>query len=84
MRVMSLHTEEGFKTVIMGESGRKWTQYVLIDYPVRVRKIKNADVERYARELKYPLKKACNEFKRFGRTAGITKGAKVMLKRAWA
>jgi len=43
MRVMMLHTGHGFKTVVMGDPGRKWTPYVEIEYPVRLRKITNAD-----------------------------------------
>ena len=84
MRVMSLHTEEGFKTVVMGDPGRIWTKYVIIDYPVRLQRIRNCDVGRYGSDLNYPLKKACRLFLKFGRDADITKGAKTLLKGAWA
>ena len=82
MRVMSLHTEHGSKTVVMGEPGRKWTPFVIIEYPVRLKRIKNADVDRYAREINYPAKKAVREFRRIGRKNGITKGALTLLKGA--
>ena len=85
MRVVHIHLDDGIKTAIMGEPGRVWTQYVMIDYPVCLRKIANGDVKRYVRDIPgYPLKKALRHYNRIGRHNDITRGAKQFLRNAAA
>lgn len=84
MRVVWMHTDEGSQTAILGDPGRKWTPFVMIEFPVRLRRIKNADVGRYTKELEYPLKKACRAYLKIGRKHGITKGAKTLIRKAQA
>lgn len=80
MNIVHLHTEQGVKCVVLGEPGRLYTQYVLIDYPVRLRRIANGDIARYTRDAGYPLKKGLRSFLRIGRKNGITKGAAKLLR----
>lgn len=81
MRVVHIHTPHGVKTAIMGEPGRVWTPYVMIEYPVRLFKIRNTD-KRYIKDMDYPLRKAVRHYLRIGREKGITKGAKRFLREA--
>lgn len=83
MRVVHIHLEDGVKTAIMGEPARLYTPYVMIDYPVCLRKMPNGDVTRYVKDIPgYPLKKAVRHYKRIGRQNEITKGAKKLLAQA--
>jgi len=89
MRVVSLRMEDGTHTVIMGDAGRKYTPFVMLDYPVKLKKIGNRDAEKFSRDTGYPLKKAVRKFLSFGNKKldgkrNITKGAKRFLKEAVA
>lgn len=80
MRVVRLKTDIGQFPVVMGEPGRKFTQYVRIGYPVRVRKITNEEAARYSTEINYPLRRACRRMIRFGAHGNISKQARQFLK----
>ena len=85
MRVVRLRTEIGTFTAIMGEPGRIYTPFAIIELPViRKRKIPNGDVKLYVTDINYPIKKACNRFLKFGKKHSITKGARTFIKEAWA
>lgn len=71
---------EQFYTAIIGEAGRKLTPLVIIEFPLRVRKLPNELVDRSTREIEGSLPKAVKTFRRIGREHGITKGAKQFLK----
>ena len=81
MKIVHLHTENyGIKLAVLGEPGRLYTPYVLIDYPVCLRKMANGSVARYTRDADYPLKKGIRSFLRIGKRNGITKGATKLLR----
>jgi len=87
MKVARVHTDEGFFTAVLGEPGRKFTPFVMIDFPVRKRQMLNVDVDKHAPQLMlgkkdYPVKRAARHMLRIGRAQGITKGAKVLLREA--
>lgn len=85
MKVARLRTEHGAYTVVAGNPGRLYTQFVIVDsFPVRLAKISNAEFARYASDIKYPLKKACRYILRIGRQQGINKGAKALLREGLA
>ena len=89
MQVVRIHTDDGFHTAILGEPGTKFTSYVAVSFPVRKRRIRNADVTKHTRPLlvavgksgqkDYPLKRAANHILRIGRQHGISGGAKELL-----
>lgn len=83
-RTAGIKFTEQFTTAILGEPGRIYTPYVIVEFPVRLRRIPNGDVERYTRDIDYPLKKACRSFLGVGRRHGITKGARNFIKGAQA
>lgn len=84
-KVVRLRTSEGAFVAVMGEPGRKFTQYVSLEaFPVRARKIPNAEAERFSTELNYPIRKAVRNMRGAGRRHGITKGARQLLTRALA
>lgn len=89
-RVVRVSTTEGCFTAVMGEPGRIYTPYVCLEGKVVSRhRMPNGDVARYATDLMkgtkpYPLKRAINHMLRVGRTRGITKGAKTLLREAKA
>lgn len=90
MRAVRIHTNDGTFSAVLGEPGRKYTQFVCLDkFPVRKRKMGNAEAERFSTPLTlgkkdYPLKRAVNNMLRVGRQHGITKGAKQLLMEAKA
>jgi hypothetical protein len=99
MQVVRMHMQHGkyprihssFTTAIIGEAGRKFTKYIALDFPVRIRKILNTDVEKFTSQLTigkarqdYPLKKAANHMLRVGRQHGISGAARKFLREARA
>lgn len=89
MRAVKVHTNEGVFCAVLGEAGRLYTPYVIIDTPVRKCKLANGDIKRLVTDLMrkgkaYPLKTAANHMLRCGRKFGITKGARKLLNEARA
>jgi len=83
MRVVRIHAnDESFHTAVMGEPSRIFTPYVMVEFPVRLRRIANGDVASYVEDMDYPLKKACRHLLRMGREHDISKAAKTFLKEA--
>ena len=97
MQVVRIHVQYGkyprihsyFNTAILGKAGRKFTKYVPMDFPIRVRKILNADVDKFTTQLtigkskrNYPLKRAANHMLRVGRMHGISGAARKFLQEA--
>ena len=82
--------DEGTFCAILGQAGRLYTPYVCLEGKVvSRRRMANGDVARYATDLMkgkraYPIKRAANHMLRVGRTRGITKGARKLLKEAKA
>ncbi len=81
-RVLRFRDEQQAKMVIAGPPGRKFTEYVEIDIPIRVKRVTNEEFEAYSSEIQgaWKPRKACREFLRLGKPMGITKGAKRFLK----
>jgi len=91
MKVVTIQHRDGgvrfskqFCTAILGKPGRVYTPYVIIEFPIRLRRIANGDVTRYTKDMDYPLKKACSRFMGVGRRHGMTKGARKLIKAAQA
>jgi hypothetical protein len=66
----------------MGKPGRKLTPYVVIEFPIKLRKMANEEVDRYTSELSGSVKKAASSYRQIGRRHGITKGARAFLRGA--
>ena len=87
MRVAYLREEDGSYLSVLGKPGRIYTPYVRFDYPVRMRRMANGDIKKYTRDAdKVQLKKLCRALIKFGNTKHntITKGARKLLRGAWA
>ena len=91
MRAVTLFTIDGQCAAILGEAGRIYTPYVIVEFPIRKRQIPNGDVDSYTRPLflgkgndPYPMKRIVRHLRRIGRKHGITKGALALLKEAAA
>jgi hypothetical protein len=84
MKVVWIHTEEGGRTAIVGEPARIYTPYVMVEFPIRLRRMPNADVAKYCTDMDYPIKRACNRYLKIGRKQGISRGARKFIKGAWA
>lgn len=84
MRLVRYRTEAGGCVhAVAGNAGRIYTQLVWIDAPIRVARVPNGDVERYAVAYdRVPLKRAARTMLRAGKRLGITKGAKRLLREA--
>lgn len=85
MRTVRYRTENEAVHGIAGAAGRIYTPVVWIDSPVRLRKVPNGDVERYAATLAQDpktVRRAARDILKAGKRLGITKGAKVFLREA--
>jgi len=83
MKLIKFRTVDQSVTAIADKPGRLYTMMVFIDAPLRLHKVPNGDVARYGSELdKPPLKKAARTMLKAGKTLGITKGAKKLLRSA--
>lgn len=89
MQAVKIRIEEGQFAAVLGKPGRMYTPFVMVEFPVRKRRIANIDVEKYTRPLfkgkgndPYPIKRAANHMLRIGRKHGITKGARDLLNAA--
>ena len=89
MQVVRIRNDEGSFSAILGEPSRLYTPYVMIDFPVRKRRMANGDVKRCTTQLTlgrthkdYPLGRAVRHMLRVGRKHGITKSARLFLREA--
>ena len=89
MKAVTIFTEDGQCAAVLGEPGRIYTPYVIVEFPIRKQRIPNGDVESYTRPLfigkgngPYPLKRIIRHLLRIGKKHGITKAAKAFLKEA--
>lgn len=78
-------TSNGVKPALV-KVNRKWIQVLTMDGSLAIRKVPRTE-ERYMCELTYkrkpyPLRRALTRFRHFGRTFGMTKGAKQFLTEA--
>lgn len=78
MYVADWHADDGHHTVLVQE-GRKHFHLVVMDFPVKHVSVSKQE-GRHLKQLPYPLTKAVRSVRRFAKTAGITRGAKRMLK----
>lgn len=67
--------------VAIVKTGRKYYQCVVIDFPIKVVKIKITDAE-YLVDIDYPVKKAARKINNLVKVHKITKSAKQILKEA--
>lgn len=82
-RVVRYRSESQAVIAVLKEGGHKWTHAVWIDCPIRLRKIKKADAEKYSTDMpNIQLKTTCTTMLRSGMALGITKGAERLLKEA--
>jgi hypothetical protein len=87
MKAVTIFTEDGQCAAVLGEAGRIYTPYVMVEFPIRKRRIFNVDVPKYTRPLfigkgndPYPMKRIVRHLRRIGKHHGITKGATQLLK----
>ena len=78
------HTEQGCKTVLVSDKGRKYLHLLMMDGQLVVRKIPKTE-ERYLRDVvqekKIPaLTTLVRKFRAYGKRNGMTKSAKSMLR----
>ena len=67
--------------IALVKTGRKYFQCVVIDFPIRIVKVKITN-GRYLTDIDYSTKKAARKIKKMVKQHGITKGAKQILKEA--
>lgn len=67
--------------VAIVKTGRKYYQCVVIDFPIKVVKIKITDAQ-YLLDIDYPVKKAARKIKNLVKVHKITESAKQILKEA--
>jgi hypothetical protein len=73
----------GCHLAVLGIPGRKFTKMVIIDYPVRVRRITNEEADLYSRDLPdWAPSRLARRMLDTGRRFGITKSAREILKAA--
>lgn len=83
MKFVRYKTPSGAVAAIIGNAGRKYTPTVWLDYPVRLRKVPNAEVARYTEELTTTtVNTAARQMLYAGKRMGITGGAKKFLSQA--
>lgn len=78
LQLMHYRTAAGLRPVLVAE-GRKLLHVIFQDSPVSVVKVAKTE-QRYMQPLDYPYKKAVKLFRAYGRTHGITKSAKKLLR----
>lgn len=78
MYVADWHADDGHHTVLVQE-GSKHFHLVVVAFPVKHVSVPKQE-GRHLTTLDYPLTKAVRSVRRFAKTAGITRGAKRMLK----
>ena len=79
-RVMSIFSTSGWRSALVQE-GRKYLHIITFDVPLRVQKVHKVG-EKHMYELDYPLKRAINKYRKYGRKHGITDGARKFLRRS--
>lgn len=82
MRIVRYHTMGGARVAVVGNPGRIWTKLVWIDSPISCVKVANGDIELFALDIDYKLKRAARLMLKAGKSLGISKGAKKLLKEA--
>jgi len=84
---MSIETKgvrlENNCAVAIVKTGRKYYQCVVIDFPIKVVKIKITDAQ-YLVDIDYPVKKAARKIKSIIKKHGINKDARQILDEALA
>ncbi|MCH7502574.1 MAG: hypothetical protein IIA10_04390 [Proteobacteria bacterium] len=79
-RAVHYHSDEGVHCAVLGRPGRKFTPMVLIDYPVRLRKIPNAEAVRYSRDIDgTTVQTVAQKMLAAGERMGINKSARKLL-----
>ena len=80
MRAVHYHGAHGTCLAVLNTPGRKFTKMVTIDYPVRVRRISNAEAIKYSRDMTTMTpQRLAKGMLNTGRRFGITKAAQTIL-----
>lgn len=80
-RAVHYHSDEGAHCAVLGKPGRKFTHMAIIDYPVRLLRVPNAEAVRYSRDIEgTTVQTVAQKMLSAGRRLGITLGAKRLLK----
>lgn len=66
MKVMRYRSESGVKTALLVKEGRKYLQILLLDYPMRIRRVPHIEA-RYMTEMDYPVNRAKRMYRDFAR-----------------
>lgn len=84
IQLMEYHTTNGFKTVLLDDTGRKWVTVLMMDGKLVVKKILGTE-QRY---MKPPVGKVkalstlVKQFRVYGKLNGMSKAAKTFLTKA--
>lgn len=85
MRAVHYRSEQGSHLALLGTPGRKFTQMVLVDYPVRVTRVLNDDAVKYSRDMeRLTVEQLAKDMKDTGARFGITVGARKLIAEALA
>lgn len=81
MRAVHYRFESGSQLALMGIPGRKFTKLVVIDYPVKVRRVPNQEAVKFARDMDgWSVARLAKSMRGTGRRFGITKSALALLR----
>ena len=85
-KVVTWRSNEGVRSALLVNEGRKFISLIPVDLPVRIKKVPLTETK-YMRDSEYkgklyPLKRAVRILKRMGKEGGITKSASKALKEA--
>ena len=78
--LVTYRTDAGIKTAIALKPGRKWLPVIVIDSPMRVRKVPLSERRFMTPLADYPLRRAVRKYLAAGRRLGITKRARKALR----
>ncbi len=84
IELMSYHTPQGFKTVLVDNDGRKWMQVLMMDGNLVVKKVSNEET-RYMKPCVGKTKAMSTlvkQYRSFGKKNGMSKAAKTFLTKA--
>lgn len=81
MRVVRYHNGDQNVTAIVAPVTRLWVQLVTFGYPISVTKVRKEEL-RHMTDLDYKggVQRACRQLLKRAKVAGITKGARALLK----
>lgn len=86
VRLMSYRTEEGRKTVLVDDNGKKWMHVLMMTGGLVVKRVPQTETKYMAPSLgtQKALSTVVRQFRAYGKRTGMTKAAKSFLTKAKA